>query len=986
MIKFMRCKTLSLYFLFLVVLVSGLVSQEDYRSRIAIVPMKNATGMDQYNPLCITITETVSLVLEFLRDYRVLDEQDADLNKLEKAEGLEGLSAAAKEEGVDEIIYGEATVEDNIFRFTLSLYNVNDQEITNEQTVEAYSVLEVFDAADELTEGLIGQLSDVHIAFGSIKLVQTGGKGNYTVNLDGFPLRNPDKTFQKVLNGQYEVSITQERLTGVERVFTSQVDVVEDEETLVEFTIPPGLPAEYDWMEDRGSALLDMGRNEEQVDAFLQEITLFQNQTLALEYDPDLEAERNAYLEQAGERAAGILQARMEEADQTFYSKKPRFSDSLGRYEDISQLVQTEFEVGMLENSDDFSFSEPGKIITAPSGIVYFDSIQDRKNILAGWNPENDAVVTKELKTDRENRRYQGDFSLDRKRIYLWEPLESRVEILDENLITLQYLPVPAMSVGPENLKLAVSSKGLVYLVSRDLVRVVDTSRQYDDEGNLLPPDRYPSIESAIEGVLERFEPSDRLSDLFFDSARHLNLFFAGSSSLVILTENGSLLNEIHFERCLPESRVAVDSSGYFFVSQPENNEIVKYTPQGELVTTYGSYGTEEGQFSIPLGLSVTSEGIIFVADSFNARIQSLDPQTPPVLYPEIARYDEDLDRRIERTEIAVKKEETAKNEITLGDHIWNFVGTGALLATSGFLAVRADIAGAQAAYAYDFYQPDFSTEPSVVADYRERAEEEQLVQQIAEIGSMAALGIGASLLTNTLLEIGMDSTLTKYSRRQAQTLDMNRVYQVDPELYRSIRTSSRIGIWTGIVPPVLGLTATIGLAIGETNISPQAAAAITIAGIGIPPIFSHLHGGRFSVGLLLSGLAADVLMVGALINLDNLMNFDPWDAEKYYSYESDADQADIAQGNADSSFIMERMFDRIGDVSAMYLFIAAYGVRLTAGIFDARNGWTYTNNYNRFRAVKPVDEAEEVASVDWGVSPFMNRKGNLGMALSLSS
>ena len=985
MIKIMQRKTLSILFLFLIILANGLISQEDYRSRIAIVPMKNGTGMDQYNPLCITITETVSLVLEFLKDYRVLDEQDADLNKLEKAEGLEGLSSAAQEEGVDEIIYGEATVEDNIFRFTLSLFNVNDREITNEQTVEAYSVLEVFDAADELTEGLIGQLSDVHIAFGSIKLVQTGGQGNYTVNLDGYPLRNPEKTFQKVLNGQYEISITQERLTGDEQVFTSLVDVVEDEETLVEFVIPPGFPAEYEWLEERGSALLELGEDESQVDAFLKEITLFQNQTLALEYDPELEADKNSYLQQAGERAAEILQARMEEADETFYSSKPRFSDSLDRYEGIFHLVQTEFEVSILENSDDFSFSEPGKIVTASSGIVYFESIQNNNNILIGWNPKNDAVVSKELKTDSENNHYRGDFTLDRKRIYLWEPQESQVEILDENLNTLQFLPVPAMSVGPENLKLAVSSKGLVYLVSRDLVRVVDTSRQYDDEGNLLPPDRYPSIESAIGGVLERFDPSDRPSDLFFDSARHLNLFFPGSSSLVILTENGSLLNEIRFERCLPESRVAVDSSGYFFVSQPENNEIVKYTPQGEVVTSYGSYGTGAGQFSIPLGLSVTAEGMIYVADSLNARIQSLNPQTPPVLYPEIARYDEDLDRRIERTEIAVKKEEAAKNEITLGDHVWNFVGTGALLATSGFLAARADIAGAQAAYAYDFYQPDFSTEPSVVADYRERAEEEQFVQQITEIGSMTALGIGASLLTNTLLSIGMDSTLTKYSRRQAQTLDMNRVYEVDPELYRSIRTSSRIGIWTGIVPPVLGLTATIGLAAGQTNIAPETAAAISIAGVGIPPIFSHLHGGRFSIGLFLSGLAADALMAGALMNLDSFMNFDPWDAEDYYSYESSSDKANIDEGNADSSFIMERMLDRIGDISAMYLFIAAYGVRLTAGIFDARNGWTYTNNYNRYRAVRPVEEAEEVAAVDWGVTPFMNRKGNLGMALSLS-
>ena len=966
---------------FLLLFLTSLSSQEDYRSRIAIIPMENGTGMDQYNPLCNTITETVSLVLEFLKDYRVLDEEDADLSRLENLTDPDELGKVAGEEGIDEVIFGRALVEDGIFQFTLSLFNVNQGEVTNSQSVEAYSVLEVFDAADELTEGLIGQLSDVHIAFGSINLKQIGGKGNYTVNLDGFPLRNPDKTFLKVLNGQYEIAITQERLTGLETVFRESVDVVEDEKTVVEFSLPPGLTKEFEWMEEQGGALLVLGEDAENIDSFLEGITQFQNRTLALEYDPELESLRDNYLDLAGARATEILQSRMDEADANFYSKRPRFGSTLNNYEEISNLVDTRFDIKMLASSDDLAITEPQKVQVNENGTVYFDCFdKDGRSILVGWNPENDGLVSRKLTGQSGDGYFSGDFIVSGRRLYLWEAGNADVEILDSSLKTSQILPIPDLPVGPENLKLAVSSKGLVYVLSQRIVRVVDTSRQYDDDGHLLPPDRYTGIEQKLEEVIQR--NSGDPGDVFFDKARHLNLFFPALSKLVILDENGSFLKELSFSLCSSRSRIAVDVSGYIYLSLYDDNSVAKYTPSGEMITTYGSYGTEEGQFSLTTGIAVDEGGILFIADSYNARIQGMDPLTPPVLYPEIAQYSGDLGRRIERTEVAVKKEKIARSEITWGDHFWNILGSGVFLAATGLMAVEADIVGAEAAYSYEWYNQ--STDPDTISGYRENAEDKRNVQALMEIGSMATLGISASFLTTTLLEIGLDSTLTRYSRRQAQRLDMNAVYETDPEKFRSVRTSYAIGVATGVMPPIIGLLSTVGLAASSAEVDKELIVGLTAMGVGLPPIFSHLHGGRFSMGLFLSGVVADLLAAGAIMNLDSLMDFDPWDAEKYYSYEDSDAQADILLGSTDSSFILERMLDRVGDLSPLYLMMAAYGVRLTAGIFDAKNGWTYTNNYNRYNAVEKI-EKEEVSRMDWGVSPFLDRRGDLGLALNLS-
>ncbi|HET9807735.1 MAG TPA: Ig-like domain-containing protein [Nitrososphaeraceae archaeon] len=78
-----------------------------------------------------------------------------------------------------------------------------------------------------------------------------------------------------------------------------------------------------------------------------------------------------------------------------------------------------------------------------------------------------------------------------------------------------------------------------------------------------------------------------------------------------------------------------VDSSGNVFVADTINNRIQKFQlsnpcPTGTtqvvsgvcFVTTWGSLGTANGQFSYPYGIAVDSSGNVFVADGNNERIQ----------------------------------------------------------------------------------------------------------------------------------------------------------------------------------------------------------------------------------------------------------------------------------------------------------------------------------------------------------------------------
>ena len=70
---------------------------------------------------------------------------------------------------------------------------------------------------------------------------------------------------------------------------------------------------------------------------------------------------------------------------------------------------------------------------------------------------------------------------------------------------------------------------------------------------------------------------------------------------------------------------VAVDSSGNLYVADTFNNRIQKFDAHGKFITKWGVKGTGEGEFMEPYGVAVDSSGNVYVADTFNNRIQKFD-------------------------------------------------------------------------------------------------------------------------------------------------------------------------------------------------------------------------------------------------------------------------------------------------------------------------------------------------------------------------
>ncbi len=74
-------------------------------------------------------------------------------------------------------------------------------------------------------------------------------------------------------------------------------------------------------------------------------------------------------------------------------------------------------------------------------------------------------------------------------------------------------------------------------------------------------------------------------------------------------------------------THLAVAPDGYLYISDGYgNSRIHKFSPNGELVLSWGEPGTDPGQFNIPHNVSVDRDGYVYVADRENHRIQIFDP------------------------------------------------------------------------------------------------------------------------------------------------------------------------------------------------------------------------------------------------------------------------------------------------------------------------------------------------------------------------
>lgn len=75
-------------------------------------------------------------------------------------------------------------------------------------------------------------------------------------------------------------------------------------------------------------------------------------------------------------------------------------------------------------------------------------------------------------------------------------------------------------------------------------------------------------------------------------------------------------------------TNLAVAPSGDWYISDGYGNaRIHKYSPDGKLAFSWGEPGSGPGQFHVPHGIAVDRNGVVYVADRENSRLQLFSPK-----------------------------------------------------------------------------------------------------------------------------------------------------------------------------------------------------------------------------------------------------------------------------------------------------------------------------------------------------------------------
>jgi predicted membrane-bound mannosyltransferase/sugar lactone lactonase YvrE len=171
---------------------------------------------------------------------------------------------------------------------------------------------------------------------------------------------------------------------------------------------------------------------------------------------------------------------------------------------------------------------------------------------------------------------------------------------------------------GPRGL--AIDAQGRLYVVDTGNKRIVI----FDSDGNFITQfgsagldpglfDEPVGITIDSNGTVYIADTWNQRIQSFTSSQTGTGLQFTPLKQWDVVGWNGQSLDNKPF--------IAADNKGHVFITDPEAYRVIEYTTDGQLVQTWGDYGTTDSTFGLTSGIAVDSEGQIWVTDSGNNRI-----------------------------------------------------------------------------------------------------------------------------------------------------------------------------------------------------------------------------------------------------------------------------------------------------------------------------------------------------------------------------
>ncbi|TES93513.1 MAG: 6-bladed beta-propeller [Candidatus Cloacimonadota bacterium] len=120
-----------------------------------------------------------------------------------------------------------------------------------------------------------------------------------------------------------------------------------------------------------------------------------------------------------------------------------------------------------------------------------------------------------------------------------------------------------------------------------------------------------------------------RLNDpsSFVVSPNYLYVYDAGAEKISKYNLNGDFVGSIFENNNMDRCAMALDDFGNIYICSSEENKIVKISNAGEEIVSFGSFGWGEGFLDNPQGITVSSNGDIYVSDTDNSRVEIFNSQ-----------------------------------------------------------------------------------------------------------------------------------------------------------------------------------------------------------------------------------------------------------------------------------------------------------------------------------------------------------------------
>ena len=90
-----------------------------------------------------------------------------------------------------------------------------------------------------------------------------------------------------------------------------------------------------------------------------------------------------------------------------------------------------------------------------------------------------------------------------------------------------------------------------------------------------------------------------------------------------VLTAEGKFLRKFGGDKELSDpTSVSIDSDDVVYVTKYYSSSVSMFTSEGQFLRSFGYWGKGPGQFNTPFGIAVDRDGLVYVSDSDNHRIQ----------------------------------------------------------------------------------------------------------------------------------------------------------------------------------------------------------------------------------------------------------------------------------------------------------------------------------------------------------------------------